>query len=145
MIREMKNEETNDIMKIWLDASIHAHDFIPAEYWQNNYSIVKEKYVPLSKTYVYLEADNILGFISIHDEHYIGAIFVDVKLQGKGIGTKLIYFVKELFNSLDLTCYKKNEKSVSFYQKMGFDIKSLQLDKETNEEEYVMEWRKATA
>lgn len=86
-----------------------------------------------------------LGFISIHDDYYNGAIFVNAKLQGKGIGTSLINYVKELYNSLDLTCFKKNEKSVYFYQKTGFEIKSFKLDEETNEELCALEWIKATA
>lgn len=42
MIREMKEADANQVARIWLDSNREAHDFIPAEYWEENYQAVKE-------------------------------------------------------------------------------------------------------
>ena len=38
-IRELKNCEIDDIMKIWLESTIEAHYFIEEEYWKKNYEV----------------------------------------------------------------------------------------------------------
>ncbi|TPF99111.1 hypothetical protein [Clostridium perfringens] len=40
-IRELKNCEIDDIMKIWLESTIEAHYFIKEEYWKKNYEVVR--------------------------------------------------------------------------------------------------------
>lgn len=42
MIREMRKTDINKVADIWLDTNIKAHDFIPAQYWKNNFELVKE-------------------------------------------------------------------------------------------------------
>lgn len=53
MIRYLKQKDIDKIMKIWLESTIKAHDFIPKKYWQDNFNVVKDTYIPQSKTYVY--------------------------------------------------------------------------------------------
>ena len=36
MIRKLRNEDIEKVMKIWKDSTIKAHDFISKEYWENN-------------------------------------------------------------------------------------------------------------
>lgn len=139
MIKELKLnlDEINRIMKIWKEATIKAHPFISKEYWLENYDVIKEKYIPIAETYVYLE-EEILGFISIINKEFIGALFVDPNCQGKGIGEKLIKHAKEKYINLTLTVYKENEKAVGFYKKVGFVVKGDQLNEDTNKIEYIM-------
>ncbi|MDF2613610.1 MAG: GCN5-related N-acetyltransferase [Clostridia bacterium] len=144
MIKKLNQytEEINQVMKIWKDSTIKAHAFIPEEYWLRSYNRVKEKYIPMADTYVYAEENEIKGFISILDQEYIGALFVDISSQGQGIGRRLIEHAKEAYGSLSLAVYKKNEKAVSFYELVGFQIKCEQLNEETNEPEYIMMYEK---
>lgn len=137
----MNIEEINKVMTIWKDATIKAHGFIPEEYWLDNYDIVKEKYIPMGEIYVYLEENEIKGFISIIEE-YIGALFVDINCQGKGIGTELVKHTKAIYEHLTLSVYKKNDQAVRFYKKVGFVVKSEQMNEETNELEYTMDFER---
>jgi|GEM_PF-3699080 putative acetyltransferase len=41
MIQDFKISELEEIMKIWLDTNIRTHDFIPEQYWLNNFALVK--------------------------------------------------------------------------------------------------------
>lgn len=140
MIRELRIEETNKIMEIWKESTIKAHKFIPESYWLKNYSLVKETYIPMAKTFVYIEDEKIKGFISIINDEFIGAVFVDVKYQGQGVGTALIGFVKNKYSKLNLAVYKENKKSVGFYKKLGFVIEKQQVNEDTDKEEFIMSW-----
>ena len=138
MIRKLDNKDVNRIMEIWLESTIKAHRFIEKEYWQSNYNTVKDVYIPIAETYVYEENDVIKGFISIIDKEFIGALFVDNDYQGLGVGSKLINFVLNKYDTLSLAVYKENLKSVRFYKKMGFEILSEEINEDSKHPEYIM-------
>lgn len=140
MIRELKIKEIDEIMNLWLESTINAHKFIPKEYWEMNYDIVKETYIPRSKTFVYVEDLEIKGFISIINNSYIGALFVKTKYQGNGIGGELVDYVQKKYKALTLGVYEKNEKAVEFYKKMCFTKIGQELNDETEEVEIIMGW-----
>lgn len=55
--------------------TINAHYFIPEKYWVDNERIVRERYLPIAKTFIYEEDSVVKGFISIMEafllEHYL--------------------------------------------------------------------------
>lgn len=122
MIRKFKNSDINKVMDIWLKTNIEAHNFINTEYWKNNFDLVKNEYFPISETYIYEENEEIKGFISILNKNYIGALFVDLKYQSKGIGKSLIDYCKNLYTELSLEVFKENIKAIKFYFKNNFII-----------------------
>lgn len=42
MIRKLKKADINRVTDLWLDTNLKAHEFIPFQYWKNNYDAVKE-------------------------------------------------------------------------------------------------------
>lgn len=138
MIRQLQNKDIDKIMEIWLESTIDAHKFISKEYWNENYNIVKDVYIPMSKTFIYEDNDDIRGFISIINNDFIGALFVEKNYQGQGIGKSLIDYAKNLYDNLSLAVYKENEKALEFYKKMGFKIISENINEDTNCVEYIM-------
>lgn len=137
MIRNFQHSDIESIVEIWLAASIKAHDFMAPEYWESKLDDMRNIYIPASETYVYENDAKIEGFISIY-ENNIAAIFVSPKLQGKGIGSGLIDFVRSRYKELSLCVYKSNEKSISFYKKHGFQVVCEQIDEHTNYPEIKM-------
>ncbi|MDZ5254105.1 N-acetyltransferase [Clostridium sp. LIBA-8841] len=137
-IKELRREEIDEIMRIWLESTIKAHDFIEKEYWEKNYNVVKEVYIPMAETFVYYEDKKIKGFISIINKEFIGALFVDVESQGLGIGSKLLDFVKLRYKNISLAVYKMNEKAVKFYINNGFKIIKEQENEDSGFVEYIM-------
>lgn len=73
---------------------------------------------------------------------FIAGIFVKVAEQSKGIGTELLHTVMETREVLSLNVYKKNTKAVMFYKHCGFKIVNQEIDANTSEEEYTMEWHR---
>lgn len=139
MIRKFKNADIDKLMDIWLESTVRAHSFISREYWESNYKVVKDVYMPISDTFVYEEDGEIRGFISIINNEFIGALFVDVKFQGMGIGSKLIDYSIEKYKKLTLAVYKENQKSVEFYTRKGFKIIEEGLNEDSGYTEYIME------
>ncbi|WP_343346322.1 N-acetyltransferase [Terrisporobacter petrolearius] len=139
MIRNIENEDIDKIMDIWLKSTIKAHDFIDEEYWNKNYSTVKNVYIPMSDTFVYEDKENMKGFISIIDKEFIGALFVDPDFQGSGVGKKLINYTMNKYKKLNLAVYKDNKKSVDFYMNIGFKIVKEQKNEDSGYAEYIME------
>ena len=105
MIRKLDNNDVDKVMDIWLKSTVKAHDFIEKNYWEDNYNTVKNVYIPMSETYIY-EKEDIKGFISIINNEFIGALFVDNDCQGQGIGKALIEHVKSKYDNLSLAVYK---------------------------------------
>ena len=73
---------------------------------------------------------------------YIAGIFVKTTEQSKGIGTELLCTVMKHRDCLNLNVYKKNMRAVVFYQHRGFKIVNQEIDENTSEEEYTMEWHR---
>ena len=42
MIRKFEKNDINDVMRIWKNENIKAHQFIERAYWENNYNYVRE-------------------------------------------------------------------------------------------------------
>lgn len=140
MIREFRENDLDIIMQIWVDTNIQTHNFIPKEYWINNYDMVKEM-LPQAEIYVYEddETNQIDGFIGLADV-YIAGIFVKNGVQSKGIGKQLLDYVKCIKPRLNLSVYEKNTRAICFYQREKFIVQSETVDKNTNEKELVMSW-----
>lgn len=134
MIRKFKEEDTVKVMTIWTKGNFKAHPFIEKDYWLENFNKVKEEYLYKSETYVYIENDEIKGFISILGDEYIGALFVRNDCQREGIGKRLLNYVKEKNNKLTLNVYEKNVDATLFYLAMGFKNIKVQIDESTRRE-----------
>ena len=139
MIRKLKDEDLNKIMNIWLESTIKAHNFISEDYWKNNYNIVKEIYIPMAETFVYDDGLDIKGFISIINNEFIGALFVEINSQNLGIGSKLIDYTIRKYKNLNLAVYKNNKKAVSFYKTKGFKVVKEEVNEDSGFQEYIME------
>jgi putative acetyltransferase len=137
MIRKFQQSDIDQVIGIWLAASIKAHDFVDGEFWKSKVKEMKEVYIPSGETYVYDEKGVIKGFISLFNDT-LAAIFVSPDWQRVGIGMQLMKKAKELRKSLNLTVYKNNKSSIEFYKKCGFKIEQEQIDKHTGHFELVM-------
>lgn len=140
MIEELNKKDINQIMDIWLKENKRTHTYIPEEYWDNHFEEVKKEILK-AKIYVYKEKEEICGFIGLSST-YIAGIFVKKEKQSMRIGKKLIQYVKSKYPELMLKVYLKNKRAVAFYEREEFKIIEEEIDAETNEKEYIMEWKK---
>lgn len=141
MIRAFEKSDIERVAGIWLETNMEAHRFVPAQYWKENFEMVRGLLMQ-AQIYVYEEekANRILGFIGLNGG-YIEGIFVLSEMQSRGIGKQLLDFVKRMKTQLSLSVYEKNAGAVKFYQREGFKIRSEGIDTDTGEKEYTMMWK----
>lgn len=139
MIRKIEPEEIDDVLDVWINASIQAHGFIDEEFWKSKIDAMRKIYIPNSETYIFTENKFIKGFLSLHGDT-LAAMFVSPEFQSNGIGRKLMEKVKTLRNRLELTVYKENPKAVEFYKKCGFNIIKEKVDVHTGHIEVLMNY-----
>lgn len=140
MIRKLQKADINAVADMWLNANLKAHCFIPAQYWESNFELVKEM-LSGAKVYVYENDQKIQGFVGLNGE-YIEGIFVLSEMQSRGIGKLLLDYVKDKRPELRLNVYQKNPRAVAFYQREGFKIQREGVDEATGEKDYTMLWRR---
>lgn len=140
MIRKINSNDLDIIMNIWLTENIAAHNFIPENYWKNNFENVK-KAISENNVFVFVKNNQIKGFIGLID-NYIAGIFIKKEFQKKGIGKLLLDKCKQKYSKLTLNVYSKNIKAVKFYKNNSFEIKEEKNNLEVNQIEYRMEWNK---
>lgn len=142
MIRKFETSDIAAVMKVWVNSIKLAHDFIDKKYWDNALERVQNNYILNSDSYVYLMENGIVGFISIIEEGNIAAFFVDGDFQNRGVGVGLLNHVKEKYDELAISVYKKNEVGVNFCKNNGFHLAYDQIDMNTDETELFFQWRK---
>ncbi|MGP3790668.1 N-acetyltransferase [Pseudomonas sp. B392_1p] len=139
MIRAYRAADIDQVLAIWLSASIKAHDFIESAFWKSKISEMRDVYIPSSETLVY-EADGaVVGFYSLY-ENNLAAIFVAPGSQGKGLGSVLLDDAKSRRKNLQLAVYKENTPSIKFYEKHGFTLLGEKFDEHTGHPELIMEY-----
>lgn len=142
MIRKMEETDISDVLQIWLETNIRAHNFIEKEYWTGNYEMVKQ-ILPEAEVYVYEDEKNgqIAGFIGMNNQ-YVEGLFVKESAQSRGIGKQLLDHAKSRKTELRLGVYQKNVRAMRFYLRENFLIQTEEMDEDTNEKEYIMRWEK---
>lgn len=130
------------IMALWLVSTTEAHPFISAQYWHESEAVVRDTYLPNALTWVAEDKGEIIGFISVLEQQFIGALFVDKLYHGKGVGQLLMMHVKMIFPQLMLEVYLENHRALCFYQREGFHIQDTQFNEDTQHKTAIMLWEK---
>ncbi|WP_233968210.1 N-acetyltransferase [Pectobacterium polaris] len=140
MIRPYRDPDLAPLMQLWLKSTTLAHPFIREDYWQESTSAVREIYIPQSQTWVYEEQGSLIGFISMLEERFIGALFVEQAYYGKQIGTALIQHIQAQYPLLSLEVYQQNTRACRFYHKQGFVIVEENVNQDTQATALIMQW-----
>lgn len=138
MIRKYRETDIDQILEIWLSASIKAHTFVEAEFWASKVTEMRDVYIPASETFVFESDNQIAGFYSLYG-NTLAAVFVSPSLQGQGVGAAMLDDAKSRRECLQLTVYRENTPSINFYKKQGFISLGEQVDEQTGHPELVME------
>lgn len=142
MITVMQPQQLNEVMDIWLQASIQTHHFIPKEEWQQAYALVRDSYIPRSQVFIWQEDQQVLGFLGLVEHSYIGALFVHPQHQNRGIGAQLLTYCQQHEPQLFLSVFAENTPAIRFYERHGFSITRKQESDFPGHEEYLMQWQK---
>ena len=119
MIRKHTKQDLEQIIHVWSQSSMLAHSFLSSSFTEKVKSDMTNVYIPDSETWVYELDKSIVGFISMEGNE-IGGLFVLPKNHSKGIGTKLVDFIKKEHLELEVEVFEKNHIGSGFYDKYGF-------------------------
>jgi putative acetyltransferase len=135
MIRTYKETDLDSLMIIWQQASVLAHPFLDDEFVKKVTKDMREIYLPNpdAKTYVYVKSKEILGFISMI-ENEIAGLFVNPEHHSKGIGSALVNYIKDNYDSLEVEVFKNNKIGRAFYDKYGFKKVTEHIFEQANQE-----------
>ena len=131
MIREYTQADNDELINIWLKASLLAHPFLDSEFIDKEKKNIREVYLPNTKTWVYLNNNHLDGFISMMGNE-VGAIFVRPEKHRRGIGIALMDCVSLLHNELEVEVFKENIIGRKFYDRYGFKLIQEHIHEETN-------------
>lgn len=138
MIRACNPCDLDQIVELWFQGNLDAHDFISRSYWEQHIPMVREQ-LAQAELYVY-ETDGLLqGFAGLQED-YLAGIFIRKEFRCMGIGKQLLDHVKTVHPVLTLNVYQKNERAAAFYKREGFSTLAEDMDEETGEIDYTMEW-----
>ncbi len=140
MIRKFEMKDTKQVMQVWLDVNMDAHNFVQGDYWLLNYQSVQKQLLQ-ADIFEYEQDEEIQGFVGMTDD-YLAGIFVDKKCRSMGIGKELLECVKQNYPVFSLNVYQKNRRAVDFYLREGLFIISKGIDEDTSEADYTMVWNK---
>lgn len=139
MIRAFREEDTEAVIRIWLEASILSHSFIDKAYWEEKADAMRTLYLPLSEVVVDEDKDTgeVIAFIAFVED-YLAALFVAPAHQKKGVGSRLLALAKKMRDTLELSVYAENERAVAFYRKNGFRMTDKRIEEMTGHTELLM-------
>lgn len=142
VIRAYTENDADALTDIWYRATLTAHSFIPTELWDEHKGDLKSKYLPVAETWVAVVENRIVGFISLI-ENYIGGLFVDPSVQGKGIGSALMKHAQDKLDNLTVSVYKENPRARKFYERNGFVYQAEEIQEETGHILVAMAWKRS--
>ncbi|MEO3991502.1 N-acetyltransferase [Pseudocitrobacter cyperus] len=141
MIGKWTAKSLDPLLTLWLESTTFAHPFIDEQYWHDSLALVRDVYLPAADTWVWEEDDALLGFISVMDNQFIGALFVAPQALHRGIGSELLNHVKQRYPDLSLEVYQKNDRAVNFYHALGFRIEDGAWQEDTKHPTWIMRWQ----
>ena len=119
MIRKYRKKDDDAIVDSWYQASLLAHPFLSAEFLKKEEQNIRNVYLPNTETWVYEIDEKVVGFISMIGNE-VGAIFLNPKFHGQGIGKQLMDTVTEIHPVLEVQVFEKNLIGRGFYKRYGF-------------------------
>ena len=133
VIRQYEESDLEDVLSSWENASKIAHPFLDEEFLETERHNIPNLYLPNADTWVAEVDGKVLGFISLIGNE-VGAIFLDPKSQGIGIGRSLMDKAKEIHGTLEVQVFKDNSIGRKFYDRYGFKYLAESIHEATNQQ-----------
>jgi len=161
LIRRCVAEDMPQLLEIWLQATLHAHDYLPAAVWWPRQEALRQRLQQSADVWVVARSSDehedlasikgpvplpthigVVGFMAILEDEVL-ALYLLPEYQHQGMGSLLLELAQQYHDHLFLTVCVPNGDAIRFYQQHGFRIVSECRDPQAACDEYRMEYRKA--
>lgn len=132
MIRRYEPRDEAAVLAVWEGASAGAHPFLDPEFIADERVRIARDHLPVAETWVWDERGVVRGFVALLGRE-VGAIFVDPKAQGRGIGRALMDHARTLKGRLELDVFEANTIGRRFYAAYGFVCVGRDVHQETGQ------------
>lgn len=137
---DMDAEDMDALVRLWFEASVQSHDFIPLAHWEAEKENLRTLYLPLSdEIVVHVDDDSgeIDAFFAFAGD-FLAALFVAPAAQGKGLGSRLLHIARRMHPALTLAVYAENRRAVNFYRQNGLTVYARRTERSTGHRELLM-------
>ncbi len=119
-IRQYTENDLSSILSSWENASKIAHPFLTQEFLDQERFNIPNLYLPNADTWVADINGTVVGFIALLGNE-VGAIFVEPKFQGAGVGTALMNKAQGIHGDLEVEVFQANSIGRKFYHSYGLN------------------------
>lgn len=131
-IRQYREKDLSGVLSSWENASKLAHSFLTDEFLEKERYNIPNVYLPNTDTWI-AELDGIvIGFIALMGNE-VGALFVEPKFHGNGIGRSLMDKAREIHGDLEVEVFSRNDIGYRFYTAYGFTLLTQKIHNDTGE------------
>ncbi len=120
-VRQYQKKDLNHLLTVWENATKLAHPFLTEEFLNTERYNIPNVYLPNADTWVAEFDGTVIGFIALIGNE-IGAIFVEPKFHGAGVGLSLMNKAQQIHSNLEVEVFEKNSIGRKFYSKYGFSL-----------------------
>ncbi len=119
LIEKAAKKDYQQLITVWESSVRATHHFLSESDIITYRSLILNQYFDQVQLYSVKENEKISGFIGISGEA-IQMLFIHADARGKGLGKKLIDFVKKEHGINTVDVNEQNSQAVGFYEKLGF-------------------------
>jgi putative acetyltransferase len=132
MIRPSTDDDVEEIVDVWYQASLLAHSFLSEDFLEKERREVEDEWLPIADLTVYESEQRVVGFLALIGNE-VGAIFVRPDHHGRGIGRALMDHARAARPFLELDVFEANAIGRRFYDRYGFHVIDRHVHEETGE------------
>ena len=130
MIRNYQASDVGDVLAVWEAATKVAHPFLNDDFLAQERHNIPNVYLPNAETWIWEMEGRVVGFIALIGNE-VGAIFVEPRLHGSGIGRALMDHARDLRSELEVEVFEGNAIGRSFYKRYGFELMHEKVHEQT--------------
>ena len=119
IIRPYIGSDLSELLEAWGKSTSLAHPFLSESFLAQEKINIPNMYLPNADTWVVEDEGKVVGFIALIGNE-VGAIFVDPKCHGRGLGKALMDKAQSLHARLEVEVFKENHIGRNFYDRYGF-------------------------
>jgi len=139
VIRRSHPGDMPQLTAIWLQASLHADESLPAAIWWHRQETVRKQLEKGTDIWVADNENHLVGFIAVKADELL-ELYVEPCHEGEWLAEALLNTARRSRSTIFHRACVDHLDEIAFYERQGFKIKDRQTHPIWRLEEYIMEY-----